>query len=117
VCFCHIKNIKSALGIDGIQTEVSSWTSSTSEKGAQIDLVIERKDQVINVCEMKFSTTPFTITKAYAENLRNKLGAFRLETKTKKAVFLTLITTYGVTENPYKGELVQNEIEMGALFG
>lgn len=117
VCFCHIKNIKSALGIDGIQTEVSSWTSSTSEKGAQIDLVIERKDQVINVCEMKFSTAPFTITKAYAENLRNKLGAFRLETKTKKAVFLTLITTYGVTENQYKGELVQNEIEMGALFG
>ncbi len=73
-----------ALGISGIQTSVSSWFSNK----AQIGLLIDRKDQVINLCEMKFSKHPFSIDKKYAERLRNKVGHFKEKTKTKKAIFL-----------------------------
>ncbi|MCD2424281.1 ATP-binding protein [Niabella pedocola] len=112
VCLAHIKEIKQALGISGVQTSVSSWTG----EGAQIDLVIDRKDQVINLCEMKFFINDFSITKKYAEELRNKLTAFRAATSTRKTLFLTLITTYGLTRNAYAGSLVQNDLNMEVLF-
>lgn len=73
------------------------------------------KDEVINICEMKFSLHPFVIDKKYAEILRNKLGSFRLETHTKKALFLTFITTYGISDNKYSG-MVRNSFEMDILF-
>ncbi|WP_300602031.1 ATP-binding protein [Niabella sp.] len=112
VCLAHIKEIKQALGISGVQTSVSSWTG----EGAQIDLVIDRKDQVINLCEMKFSLNNFTITKKYAGDLRNKIAAFREATGTRKALYLTLITTYGLARNEYSGALVQNDLNMDLLF-
>ncbi|MCB9351294.1 MAG: hypothetical protein H6573_27905 [Lewinellaceae bacterium] len=84
VCLAHIPQIKKALGISGVISHTSSWKSSQSEKGAQVDLAIDRRDQVVNLCEAKYSINPFTITKSYAENLRNKIGAFRNETKTRK---------------------------------
>jgi len=65
---------------------------------------------------MKFQRTPFNITKAYASQLRKKLGIFSEVSKTKKQVFLTMITTYGVTENEYSQALVDNELTMDALF-
>lgn len=111
VCLHHVPQIKKALGISGVQTSVSAWHSPQ----AQVDLVIDRKDQVVNLCEMKFSIHPFTITKNYAENLRNKIGAFRETTKTRKSLFITLITTYGVAQNQY-AYLAQNSISMDELF-
>ena len=111
VCLHHIHQIKKGLGISGVQTSVSSWHSPK----AQVDLVIDRKDQVINLCEMKFSIHPFTINKKYVESLRNKLGTFRQITRTKKALFLTFITTYGIEQNKYSG-LVRNELKMDILF-
>lgn len=111
VCLHHIPQIKNALGISGVQTKISTWRT----KEAQIDLVIDRKDQVINLCEMKFSINPFTIDKKYAANLRNKLGTFREETKSKKALFLTMISTYGVKQNQYSG-MVRNNLTMDVLF-
>ncbi len=111
VCLLHIPQIKKELGISGVQTSVSTWHSPT----AQIDLLIDRKDQVINICEMKFSINSYTIDKKYAENLRNKMGAFRQVTKTKKALFLTTITTYGLKNNQYSG-MVQSDLKMGMLF-
>lgn len=111
VCLHHLPQIKKALGIGGVQTSISTWQSPK----AQIDLVIDRKDQVINLCEMKFSIHPFTIDKKYSENLRNKLSSFRQVTNTKKALFLTLLTTYGVSQNKYSG-LVRNSLEMDILF-
>ncbi len=111
VCLHHIPQIKQALGISGVQTSVSSWQS----REAQIDLLIDRKDQVINICEMKFSINPYRIDKKYAENLRNKLGNFKKVSRTKKALFLTMVSTYGLAENKYSG-LVQNSLEMGVLF-
>ncbi len=115
-CFKHVAQIKKALGIGGVQTSISSWRSSGQEGGAQINLLIERRDQVINICEMKFSIHPFSITKKYAEELRRKLGVFIQETKTRKAVFLTLVSTYGLAENQHSLGLVQNVVEMEALF-
>jgi AAA+ ATPase superfamily predicted ATPase len=116
VCLAHIPQIKKALGISGVITQSASWKNTSAENNAQIDLVIDRRDQVINLCEVKFSINPYTITKSYNENLRNKIGVFRAETKTRKAVFLTFITTYGLTKNKYSTGLVQNEITMDDLF-
>lgn len=115
VCLAHIPQIKKALGISGIGTETSSWKSSQSKDGAQIDLVIDRRDGVINLCEMKFSVNPFIIDKRYDAELRNKVGAFRTETQTKKSVFLTMLTTFGLQDNSYAGN-VQNDLKMDILF-
>ena len=116
VCLSHLAQIKKELGISGVYTTSSSWRSSINNVGAQIDLVIDRRDQVINLCEMKFSINPFTIEKKYADELRNKMGIFKSETKTRKAVFLTMITTYGIQPNVHSIGLVQNDINLEALF-
>lgn len=115
VCLTHSEQIKKALGISGVSTEESAWKSTQSKDGAQIDLVIDRRDGVINLCEMKFSTDLFTIDKKYDSELRNKVEAFRTETHTKKALFLTMITTYGLKENSYSLN-VQNDLKMDVLF-
>ena len=111
VCLHHVQAIKKALGIHLIQTSVASWHG----ENAQIDLVIDRKDKVINLFEMKFSQQPFAIDKKYAENLRNKVGNFRADRKTQKALFLSFISTYGLAQNAYSG-MVQNSLTMDVLF-
>lgn len=116
VCLAHINGIKRALGISGVQTVTSSWIKTGAGPGAQIDLVIDRRDQVINICEMKFSVNPFTISKKYAEELRNKIRVFKEDTKTRKAIFLTMITTFGLNRNNYSTSLVQNDLTMDILF-
>lgn len=118
VCLKHIHQLKQALGIGGIYTEVSAWRQrGTSDSvGVQIDLLIDRQDLCINVCEMKFSTTPFQLNKSYAENLRQKLAVFKAGSKTRKTLFLTMITSFGVSnEEQYPG-LVQKSFTMDALF-
>ena len=116
ICLYHIKSIKKHLGISSVYTEVSSWRSQESHKGAQIDLVLDRRDRVINLCEIKFSESQFSIQKSYAENLQNKVTAFKTETKTKKACFLTFLTTFGLKNNQYSRSLVKNELTMDVLF-
>ena len=111
----HLLQIKKALGISGILSSAASWRSITSKNGVQIDLVIDRNDQTINLCEMKFSINKFIIDKKCDEELRNKVGTFRSETKTRKAVFMTLITTFGLQENKYSGN-VQNDLNMNFFF-
>lgn len=86
-----------------------------SDPAAQIDLLIDRKDEVINLCEMKFSNTQYAITKDYEENLRNKMAVYRAETKTNKALHLTLLTTLGIAKNKY-AEIVQKELLLNDLF-
>lgn len=118
VCFKHIEAIKAALSIAGVYSEFSSWryVPKKKEVGVQIDLLIDRADQCINICEMKYSVNDFTITKAYAAELERKLKVFREQTKTRKTLFLTMITSFGVKANDYKVNLVQNELTMDALF-
>jgi uncharacterized protein len=116
ICFAHLDEIKIALGISGVQTSSSAWIGSNGTNKAQIDLVIDRRDHVINLCEAKFSINLFTIDKKYAEELRTKIGVFKDVTQTQKSVFLTLITTMGLTPNDYAQSLVQNSITMDVLF-
>ena len=118
VCLSHIPQIKKALGIEGVYTEESAWRKqgNSAEKGAQIDLLIDRADHVINVCEIKFSKYPFIITKQCAEELRHKLSSFQQHTQTRKSLFLTSLTTYGLTENTYSSSMVNQRVEMDDLF-
>src|SRR5690606_36638448 len=99
VCFQHIHQIKKALGITGVYTETSSWQSR--DQNAQIDLLIDRRDHVISVCEMKFSKDPYVITKSYQAELEKKLSVFRMETGTQKTVFLALVTTMGLISDQH----------------
>ena len=116
VCLMHLDQIKQALGISGIQTRSSAWIGESNGQKAQIDLVIDRRDQVINLCEMKFSINPFEIDKRYADELRTKIGVFKTATQTQKAIFLTLITTFGLQKSPHTGGLVQNDLTIDILF-
>lgn len=111
VCLQHVAQIKKALGIAGVQTSVSAWQSKT----AQVDLIIDRKDQIINLVEIKYAAAPFSIQKKYAENLRNKLAAFSAATGTRKSLFLTFITTYGLANTKHSG-IAQNDLTMDVLF-
>ena len=116
ICLDHIWQIKKTLGISGVQSNNVAWKGGTSEKSAQVDLLIDRRDQVINLCECKFSLSSFSINKNYSEKLRSKIATFKTVTKTKKSVFLTMITTYGVEKNKYANLLVRNEVTSNDLF-
>ncbi|GHT18250.1 hypothetical protein FACS189429_4420 [Bacteroidia bacterium] len=105
----HIREIKQALGISGVVSAACSWRSEDAEDGSQIDLVIDRKDGMINLCEIKFAQDKFTIKKDYEENLRHKIFTFQDETQTKKAINLILLTTHGLTNNKYAG-IIQNTV-------
>ncbi|MCL1805909.1 MAG: ATP-binding protein [Clostridiales bacterium] len=101
VCLSHINQIKKAIGVAGVITHVESWRSERSDPGVQIDLMINRNDQVVSLCEMKFSDTEFSFTKKLAQELRTKRNVFLEETRTKKAVHITLITPFGIKRNDY----------------
>ncbi|GGB07035.1 AAA family ATPase [Puia dinghuensis] len=118
ICQKHISAIKTALGIPAVYTRVSAWRwhSKAGQSGTQIDLLIDRKDDCINICEMKFSETEFVIQKSYSTELDTKLRVFKERTATRKQLFLTMITTYGVKENEYKVAQVSNDLTMDALF-
>jgi AAA+ ATPase superfamily predicted ATPase len=115
VCLAHIDQIKRKLGISGVLTHIATWRSQHSIPGAQVDLLIERNDRIINLCEMKYAGGEFIIDRKYYENLRNKRETFIRETQTRKTVHLTLITTYGIKRNEYSGH-IQSEVTMNDLF-
>lgn len=117
ICLKHTGNIKKKLGISGVSTNESHWQylpSGGKEKGAEIDLVIDRADSCINLCEMKFSNTQFNITREYAEKLENKKEVFRAQTKTKKTLFTTLVTTYGINKTDRVYNI--NDVVLNDLF-
>ena len=118
ICLKHVEAIKQALGIAGVQTEISSFRSvgTTDRVGVQIDLLIDRNDQCINLCEMKFYNDDFTLTKEEAEKLRRRRSRFQQITKTKKTLFNTLVTTYGVVSNASSSSQVDSVVTMETLF-
>lgn len=117
VCLTHIAQIKQALGIAGIQTEVSAWrfAGDDSTPGCQIDLLISRRDRVINLCEMKFSKEEYAITPAYSADLRQRVATFRYVTGTTHSLHLTMITPYGVRRNANAGVVVR-QVTLDDLF-
>jgi hypothetical protein len=118
VCLKHAGRLRAALGIGGVQTEESTWRhrSGDDDDGAQIDLVIDRKDRCINLCEMKFCEAEFAIDKAYARSLASKREIFRRLTRTRKSLFTTLVTTHGLAATRHRDVAVDVSVDMNALF-
>jgi hypothetical protein len=112
LCMKNIGNIKSALNIAGVLTEESYWRHPEAE----IDLLIDRADDCIHLCEIKFCNHEFVIDRDYAARLEKKRDVFQRVSKTKKAVFITLITPYGVIKNEHYLGLVNQQLTMDALF-
>ncbi|MBR3312506.1 MAG: AAA family ATPase [Atopobiaceae bacterium] len=117
VCLHHVEGIKRELGIWGIESSACAWRSKKSTPGAQIDLLIDRRDDVISVCEMKFSREEFVITPAYEKQLRAKLDVFEREANPGKALHLTMITMEGVRHNAQYNAVVQREVRIADLIG
>jgi len=104
------------LKISGVNSVYGSWIHKNVVDGAQIDLLIDRDDNVINLCEMKLYNTGFTIDKKYAADIARKVNAFTASTQTKRSIFVTFITTYGLVKNEYSIQLVQSELTIDHLF-
>lgn len=120
VCLQHIGQIKKAIGIAAVATTEHMWRFVPEKgekdiKGAQIDLLIDRDDNVINVCEMKWASEEFVIQKTDDADIKNKVSALERETGTKKAIHITMVTTYGVKHNMYYDE-IQSEVVLDQLF-
>ena len=115
VCLSHIGQLRAALGISGIITRAAAWKSESAAPGAQIDLLIDRDDNMVTLCEMKYSESEYVITKAIDSALRNQRGAFAAETGTRKGIQTALITPYGVKPGMYN-HIVNHVITMDALF-
>lgn len=122
LCLKHASEIQRALGIQNLVNEIGTWrwvprTTSSDRRGAQVDLLFDRRDDVINLCEIKFSGEPFVVTKAYARELGDKVALFEEHTKTKKRVILTLITPIGLKRNVWSEDLIERVVDSTALFG
>lgn len=115
LCLLHLDEIKKALGIDRILNDASAWRSRQPEQNTQIDLVIERADHNINLCEMKFSSGMYAIDKGYEQKLRERMSIFLAETMTRCSTRITLVTTYGVLQNKHSG-IVNDEVLLDDLF-
>ena len=116
VCFNHIPQIKKALGISGVSTRESAWSKHDDEGfGTQIDLIIERKDNIVNMCEIKFYSNDFIVDKSYDRIIRNRISLLEKEISKKMTINTTLITTYGLKYNEYSSDFT-NVITMDELF-
>jgi len=118
LCLRHIDEIKHDLGIPALYTETYSHRhdSTTDTNGFQIDIIIDRADNIIHICECKFHITNFCINKSYAATLRNRKALFLSTTKTKKTVFTTMITNYPLEENMYSKEVADTQVVIDSLF-
>ncbi len=124
VCLLHIKQIKEALGFSAVISSVHSWnwkgikdpeTGRTVMKGAQIDLLIDRNDDTINLCEMKYTNAPYLLTEDEDARIRNRKETFIRETGTEKTVLVTMITTFGLAPGGYSDD-IQCQVTMADLF-
>lgn len=117
ICMQHHKQIKKALGISGVATSVYTWKceATAEHSGAQIDMLIERADRMIHLCEIKYSHSPYNIDKDYAQTLRNRMTIFNQVTKNKKALLHTFVTTFGLGQGKHNS-IVHSEVIMDDLF-
>jgi len=113
VCLLHEAQIKKALGFGAVDAIVAPWRSKTGN--AQVDLLFDRSDRVVNLCEMKFVADEFSIDKDYDAELRQKVERFVEDTSCKKSVHLSLVTTYGLARNKYSNRF-QSVMTMDDLF-
>jgi len=117
LCFNHITQIKHALGIPQVSTTVSKWAlqGNESTKGTQIDMIIDRADNIVDICEMKFTNGLFAINKNYDLILRERLQLLSEHLPKRKMAHLVFITSFGIKQNEYAG-IAQESITLDALF-
>jgi AAA+ ATPase superfamily predicted ATPase len=118
ICYKHITQIIKALGIDSIRA-IGSWRYAPYKKetsGAQIDLLFDRGDEAITICEIKYTNKPFIIDKEYASKLMNKVKIFKEKTGTKKQIFLAMISANGIKPTMYSEELISSVATLDDLF-
>ena len=118
VCLMHKQQIKRALGLAVVSTNIAAWRQhrkASEHEGAQIDLIIERADRIIHLCELKFSTSEYRITEEYEQKLRHRMALFNEATNTRKTLVNTFITTFGVVDGKHKS-IVHSEVTMDDLF-
>lgn len=120
VCLKHSDKIRASLGIDNIACEIGTWhclpRKGSKDAGAQIDLLFDRSDGAITICELKYSGSKFTLNKSYVEKLKNKINVFKTRLNIKKQFFLVLVTNFGVAKNRYYDEMVSGEVKLDDLF-
>ena len=115
LCLNHAEQIKMALGISGITSNVFSWFGKGEERKAQIDMLIDRADKTINVCEMKFYNHPYAMTAKDEEDIERKVSSFIEATKTDKNVIVTMITAKGIEQNEHSA-CIQKELTLEQLY-
>lgn len=115
VCKAHIEKIKTALGIASVSTEYYSWRSNLIEKGAQIDIIIDRADNIINLCEVKYSENLYSLDKEEYMKIQNRISVFKEATNSRSNIIPTMITTFGMKEGTYSDQIIA-KINMEDLF-
>lgn len=115
VCMAHIQQILYALHLDKIHTEYYSWRSKNSERRSQIDLIIDRADNIQNICEIKYSQNEYALNKTEYQKIIDRCENFSIGTQSKKGIHVTMITTFGLTKNTYS-DVAQSEVTMNDLF-
>jgi len=118
LCIRHLPQLKKALGISGVYATSSTFLhrGNEEEQGAQIDLVLDRNDQVINLFEIKFYNAEISLTETEAKSLRNKMWVFQQATQTRKHLMLTMVTTFGLKHNMHSLGLVEKVLTLEDLF-
>ena len=121
LCLKHAQQIKAALGISGVAAEVGTWRylperGRSNERGAQIDLLFDRADGIITLCEMKYAASAYRLGKAEARELRRKMSVFRERTGTRKTLSWVLVAPHGIEHTPWSDELIDDEVTHEALF-
>ena len=115
VALLHIEQIRQSLGISGVLTTFASWTGGAEDERAQIDLVLDRNDRIVNLCEMKYSVGPLHVDAALEGEILRKRSLFQVATRTRKAVHSTLVTTYDPPQTRHSG-VFQSVVTMDDLF-
>jgi len=116
VCLWHVRQIIHGLRLDAIRHEYYAWRSQKSRPAVQIDLVIDRADGIVTICEMKYSKDDYTLNETEYRNIVRRMETFQKETGHKGGVQVSLVTTYGLNENMYS-EISPIPITMDELFG
>lgn len=115
VCFTHTQQLKQALGISGILTNVCAWNYRSEEQHAQIDMLIDRRDQTVNICEMKYSATPFELTRDYYDHIISRMELFRSVTRTNKSLVPVIIAPHGLKPNSF-AQAIHSVLTIDDLF-
>jgi hypothetical protein len=115
ICKAHMPQIKSALGIASVSTEFYTWKTNQVENGAQIDIIIDRADNTINLCEVKYCEDLYSLDKEEYLKIQNRISAFKEVTGTRSSIIPTMITTFGMKEGMYSDQIIA-KVDMDALF-